>query len=279
MTVVSLDLAVRPYQQPGQVRIMTSGNPCTVPRCDYLAGDGYVCPTCVEQWEAHLANIAALVEDLELAERKAVRFSTSVGGSRSVDAPEPANMAAGYYLRRLHGELVAQIRFICETGHIRVPDLKARPGLPVEVAMALWLLPQSGRLAKLEEGQGAGLVTDLDQMIRDCLAVIDAPARRKFVTGCSCGDAVFAPAEKATARCRCGAEYDVEETYLKQMDIARDSLITIAEAAAASGVKEQTIKNRVNANRIEAHGKPRRVRYGDVLALAEEINDKKGRRA
>jgi len=79
--VVSLDLEAKPYANPQDVRIQLSGNPCRVPSCGYLAGDGYVCPTCVEEWEVHLGNVAALVEDLELAQIGRVKFGTREGNA------------------------------------------------------------------------------------------------------------------------------------------------------------------------------------------------------
>lgn len=40
MIPITLDLATRPYARPAEVKIMLSGNPCQVPGCGYLAGDG-----------------------------------------------------------------------------------------------------------------------------------------------------------------------------------------------------------------------------------------------
>lgn len=260
--VVNLDLEVRPYATPAPVRINTSGNPCRVPHCDMLAGDGYICPSCVESWEVNLGNITALVEDLEIAERKAVRFAPS-GGSSSGE-PEIANLAAGYYLDRLRNELVGQIRLICETGHIKVPELRDDT-----VAMSRWLLRQSARLPKMDEDEGWGLVHDLDQMMRDCLTVIDAPARRKYVLECgTCSLAVWARGDAETARCACGAEYDVAAEHEARMQVARDAWVTVDEATKASGTSPNTIKSWIRRGRIDVYGEPQRVRYGDVLDLA-----------
>ena len=173
---VNLDLAAKPYARPAEVRIMLSGNPCTVRSCGYLAGDGYVCPTCVEAWEVELGNVAVLVEDLGLSEinhvaremrvpvdkhdrllfadprRVAAADDQTVGPGvvefqKWASSVAPGNRAASYWLGRLRNELVGQIRFICETGHIKVPALGADT-----VAMSRWLLRQSGRLSKLAEG-------------------------------------------------------------------------------------------------------------------------------
>lgn len=277
--VVNLDLEVRPYATPAPVRINTSGNPCRVPHCDMLAGDGYICPSCVESWEVNLGNITALVEDLEIAERKAVRFAPS-GGSSSGE-PEIANLAAGYWLGRLRNELVGQIRLICETGHIKVPELRDNT-----VAMSRWLLRQSARLPKMGEDEGWGLVHDLDQMVRDCLTVIDAPARRKYVLECeTCSLAVWARGDAETARCACGAEYDVAAEHEARMMVARDYLVTIDEAAAMAKVRAGTIRQWIARGRVQQHGTKevdilrdnqfvvRRevalVKYGDVVKMAE----------
>jgi len=85
-----LDLAAKPYAAPSlDVKIALSGNPCRVPSCDYLAGDGFVCPTCVEEWEVHLGNVTALVEDLELAQVGRVRFGNREGNAVVSSPPNP----------------------------------------------------------------------------------------------------------------------------------------------------------------------------------------------
>jgi len=283
--VVSLDLEARPYANPSlDVKIALSGNPCRVPSCGYLAGDGYVCPSCVEEWEVHLGNVAALVEDLEVAQRKQARFGTREGNAlvangrttsetrhlhtrhpNHAEPPMPVDLTASYWLDRLRNELVGQIRLICDVNSIDVPKLETT------VAMSRWLLGQSGRIAYLPEQDGWGLVHDLDQTYRDCVNTIDAPARRKYVKVCDCGLSVWARDEKA--RCACGRVYDVAGEYDARMVIARDSWVTIREAANAGAAKEDTIKKWIRRGKIDAHGDPQRVRYGCVLDLAASAKD------
>lgn len=254
-----------------QVAFMVTGdgNPCTVARCERRAGDGFVCAQCVEEWETCLGDIPALVEDLGIAEQKRVRFAPA-GGSNS-GAPDPANWTAGYYLQRLTNELVGQIKFICETGHIAIPALGADT-----VAMSRWLLRQSRRISYLPEGEGAGLVQDLTQMYIDCVSVIEAPSRRKYVRECkSCGLGVWARQDADKARCACGIEYDPEAEYEARMVIARDAWVTVDEAHKASGTKLDTIKKWIKRGRLDSMGAdPQRVRYGDVLDRAAGAKEK-----
>ena len=266
--VVSLDLEAKPYANPQQVRIQLSGNPCRVPSCGYLAGDAYVCPSCVEAWECDLGNVAAMVEDLGIAERKQARFSDGGAGGQNQAQPMPADLRAGYWQHRLRGELVGQIRLICESGHIKTPELRDDT-----VAMSRWLLRQAGRVAYLPEQDGYGLVHDLAQMMADCTQAIDAPARRKYVRVCEdCGLGVWARDEKA--RCACGREYDAAAEYEARMVIARDAWVTIREASDASGAKVDTIKKWIRRNKLDAHGTdPLRVMYGTVLDLTCESKE------
>ena len=284
---VDLDLAARPYARPSlDVRIQLSGNPCRVPACDYLAGDGYICPTCVESWEVQLGNVAALVEDLELAMRKQVRFGTREGNALETSGKMtsetrhmhsrkpnhtsiaiPFDLTAAYWLDRLHNELVGQIRLICDVTHLRFP---ASSGT---IPMSRWLLGESARLPYLPEQDGWGLVHDLDQTYKDCVSAIDAPARKKYVRVCTCGLAVWATREKA--RCACGIEYDVEAEHEARMEVARESLVPVTEACDASGVKYDTLKKWIRRGRIVVYGKePQRVRYGDVLILMSNAKEK-----
>jgi len=261
-----------------------------------------VCPSCVEEWEVHLGNVTVLVEDLELAQRKQAKFSDG-GGSRSkpdkniplddddrilfADAkmPVPAddqtvgpgkipyaawasrvaldNRTASYWLDRLRNELVGQIRLICEVNALDVPELATT------VAMSRWLLGQAGRIPVLPEQDGWGMVHDLDQMYRDCVDTIDAPKRHKYVKVCDCGLSVWARHDASETRCACGLKYDVATEHEARMVIARDSWVTIREAAGASGAKENTVWKWTYRKRLETHGtEPQRVRYGDVLDLA-----------
>jgi Domain of unknown function (DUF1922) len=297
-----LDLIAKPYANPSlDVKIALSGNPCRVPSCDYLAGDGFVCPTCVEEWEVHLGNVAALVEDLEVAARKQVKFGGRGGNPYTVpvrsaididwtterhiqpshmartDQPMPSDPRASYWLNRLHNELVGQVRLICDTNHIDVPKLGTT------VAMSLWLLGQAGQLPVLPEQDGWGLVHDLGQVYRDCVDTIDAPKRHKYVRVCECGLSLWAKHDATTAKCACGHVYDVAAEHAARIDKARDRLVTIDEAATLSGAKRGTIRQWINRGRIEAQGKRwveilraedvfvRRevaiVRYGDVANL------------
>jgi len=297
-----LDLIAKPYANPSlDVKIALSGNPCRVPSCGYLAGDGYVCPSCVEEWEVHLGNVAALVEDLEVAARKQVKFGGRGGNPYTVpvrsaididwtterhiqpshmartDQPMPSDPRASYWLDRLRNELVGQIRLICDVNSIDVPELGTT------VAMSLWLLGQSARIPVLPEQDGWGLVHDLDQVYRDCVDTIDAPKRHKYVRVCECGLSLWAKHDATTAKCACGHVYDVAAEHAARIDKARDRLVTIDEAATLSGAKCGTIRQWINRGRIEAQGKRwveilrgedvfvRRevaiVRYGDVANL------------
>jgi len=299
-----LDLKAQPYAIPQEVKFWLSGNPCLVPGCGYLAGDGYVCPSCVEEWEVHLGDVVVLVEDLEVAQRKQAKFGDG-GGSRSKPdknipldkrdrilfadekMPVPAddqtvgpgkvefekwaarvaldNRTASYWLDRIRSELVGQIRLICDTCHLEVPKLVKT------VAMSRWLLGQAARIPVLPEQDGWGMIHDLDQVYRDCVDAIDAPQRRKYVKVCDCGLSVWARGEKA--RCACGKVYDVEDEYNQRIDDARDYLVTLREAATLAKIPLNTVRSWANParGRLEVrvdHKGERVVRFGDVADLA-----------
>jgi hypothetical protein len=282
---VSLDLEARPYAIAQHVQFILSGNPCRVPSCEYLAGDAFICPSCVEEWEVHLGNMTALVEDLEVAQRKQVRFGTREGNALAsngkmtsetrhmhtrhpshTEPPMPVDLTAGYWLTRLHAELVGQIRLICDVCSLDVP------ALTTTVAMSRWLLGQTARLPLLPESDGWGLVHDLDQVYRDAVQAIDAPARKKYVRVCDCGLAVWSSRE--TARCACGAEYDVAAEHEARVEVARDYLVTISEAAALAHIPMRTVRNWIDPKRgskLEVKGTRegvQLVRFGDVADLA-----------
>lgn len=279
-----------------QSTLMTTGdgNPCMVAHCQRRAGDGYVCAQCVEDWETCLGDVAALVEDLRIAARKQVRFGTREGNATEgggttdwtetrhlhtrhpnhTENPTPVDLRAADRLAELGNELVGQVRLICDTQGIEVPAL----GSDV-VAMSRWLLGQSSRLPYLPEQDGAGMVADLTKVYLAGVAAIDAPARKKYVTQCSCGLAVFAHGEAEKVTCACGIVYDVSGQYAERMKRAEDSLVTVLEATA-SGAKLDTIKKWIKRHQLMTVGAdPKRVRYGDVLVLATQARAAKGKTA
>jgi len=326
--IVSLDLEAKPYASPQEVKLWLSGNPCRVPSCGYLAGDGYVCPTCVEEWEVHLGNVTALVEDLELAQVGRVKFGNREGNAITSSPPNPMtwtenrrgarvkpgkgqdtsiplddddrilfadskmpvpaddqtvgpgkveyakwaarvaldNRRASYWLDRLRNELVGQIRLICDVCSIDVPELDTT------VAMSRWLLGQSARIPVLPEQDGWGMVHDLDQVYRDAVDAIDAPQRRKYVKVCDCGLSVWARGEKA--KCSCGKVYDVAKEHDARVEVARDYLVSVPDAARASGAKANTVYRWTYRGRLATHGSEQMVRYGDVLDLHAAAKEK-----
>jgi len=280
------------------------GNPCRVDHCQRRASDGYVCRQCVEDWETCLGDVASLVEDLQIAARKQVRFGTREGNAASTagkmydptdsesvqprhmhtrhpnhtEIPTPVDLRAADRLAELGNELVGQVRLICDTQSIDIPPLGADV-----VAMSRWLLRQAQRLPYLPEQDGAGLVQDLTKVYLAGVAALDAPARRKYVTGCSCGLAVFAHAEVDKVECACGIAYDVAEQHAARIKRAEDCLVTVIEAHRLSGAKVGTIHKWIKRNKLDQHGtlpiteahddgtvrttQQHAVRYGDVVAL------------
>jgi hypothetical protein len=293
LEVLDLQYALSGYHvdEKGQLQstIMTTGdgNPCMVAHCQRRAGDGFVCRQCVEDWETCLGDVAALVEDLQIAARKQVRFGTREGNPASstgqrydptdsesvqprhmhtrhpnhTEIPTPVDLRAADRLAELGNELVGQVRLICETNSIEVPPL----GSDV-VAMSRWLLGQSSRLPYLPEQDGAGMVADLTKVYLSGVSAIDAPARRKYVTGCPCGLAVFARGDVDKVDCACGISYDVSEQHAQRMKRAHDNLVTIDEAATLSGAKRGTIRQWINRGRIDTRGK----RWVEILR-AEDV--------
>lgn len=282
------------------------GNPCHVDHCQRRARDGYVCAQCVEDWETCLGDVASLVEDLQIAARKQVRFGTREGNAASTagkkydptdsesvqprhmhtrhpnhtEIPTPVDLRAADRLAELGNELVGQVRLICETQSIDIPALGADV-----VAMSRWLLRQAGRLPYLPEQDGAGMVADLTKVYLAGVAVLDTPARRKYVAECSCGLAVFARGEDDTITCACGIKYDVSKQHAERMKRAEDFLVTVPDAHRLSGAKVNTIRRWIKRDKLITHGtlpfaearddgtvrmrdQPV-VRFGDVMALQE----------
>ena len=57
----------RAWHRPGQVPIPDRGKTC---RCGRPAGDAFVCPTCIDCLEVHLANVPGLVVELDITAQR-----------------------------------------------------------------------------------------------------------------------------------------------------------------------------------------------------------------
>lgn len=304
--IISLDIAARPYATATQMRAQ-DGNPCRTAGCQRRAGDGYVCAQCVEQWEVHLGNVAAMIEDLDLAETKRTRFGGRTGNatvqpksaadidwtevralkarkSSKTELPEVANRRAGNLRRELHNELVGQVRAICETYDLEIPALGGDT-----VAISRWLLDGRSRYLSLMD-DGNGLVEDLDRVMARCMRAIDSPIRYGYVRQCSCGLAVWARAFDSIVTCACGKAYVVANEQAARIDKARGHRMTINEAAGLSGISKNTIRSWIRRGDLTTQGKALietrqsgpvsiwrevdTVRFGDVLDLGEALTEK-----
>ena len=308
---LDLEHASHNYYPDVQLMKVEAGEPCRV--CGRGAGNAFICRQCAEEWERHLGNVPSLLEDLDLAAQRRVRFGGSEGNPVAAtggydptradsvqprhlhtrkpshanrQAPidkiddtvrleavrkwinsGPGDLHAGEIVGEIRNELVGQVRAMCETFDLDVPDLGSDAA-----GMSRWLLTQADNIRLMDDADG--LIRDLDHAMQRGVMAIDAPQRPKYVTGCSCGLAVFAHLEDDKTTCACGITYDVAEQHAERMKRAADRLVTVAEATA-SGAKEDTIKKWIKRTKLETFGSdPKRVRYGDVLDLVSEMKEK-----
>ncbi|MGV8972235.1 MAG: hypothetical protein ACOH10_07920 [Rhodoglobus sp.] len=299
--IISLDMTHtshhyfnRDGSSKAQLMKVEAGYPCRV--CGRGAGDAYLCRQCAESWEVHLGNIPSIVEDLEVAAQRRVRFGGRDGNpaaatgtydptnSESVQPrhlhtrhphhtsnPMPVDLHSAAILAELQNELVGQARAMAETYNLDIPALGSDTA-----RISRWLLTQADHIRRMEDADG--LVRDLDRMMQRAVVAIDAPRRPKYVCQCTCTLAVWAPPGESVVACVCGAAYDVEDTRRKRILTAHDYLVSVREAHTLSGVSKNTIKSWIYRGELTIHGtrtddddgRTRAVvRFGDVVELNE----------
>lgn len=305
-TLVELDMQHASHQYAkAQVMKVEAGEPCRV--CGRGAGNAFICRQCAEEWEVHLGNVPSLLEDLTLAAQRRVRFggregnpTASTGGydptkyesvqPRHLHTRHPAHLNppmpdlhASAILGELQNELVGQVRAMCETFDLEIPDLGSDTA-----GMSRWLLTQADNIRLMDDADG--LIRDLDHAMQRGVMAIDAPQRPKYVCACaSCGLAVWAPPGATVVTCVCSKTYDVESTRQKRILTAHDYLVTVKEAHALSKAKVNTIKSWIHRGQLNVRGsrlveveavsstgvksvrlkEVQTVRYGDVVNLIE----------
>lgn len=289
----NLDLEHASHNYPDvQLMKVEAGEPCRV--CGRGAGNAFICRQCAEEWERHLGNVPSLLEDLDLAAQRRVRFGGSEGNPVAATGGYDPTRADSVQPRHLHtrkpshANRQAPIDKLDDTvkleavrkwinsgpgdlhagailGELRnelVGQVRAMcetfdldvPALGSDAAGMSRWLLTQADNIRLMD-DADGLIRDLDHAMQRGVLAIDAPQRPKYVCACaSCGLAVWAPPGETVVTCVCGKAYDVESTRTKRILTAHDYLVTVKEAHALSKAKVNTIKSWIHRGQLGVHG-------------------------
>lgn len=231
--------------------------------CAGVADDTTICRACTADLEQALAELPALVGDLESTLSR--QGGRSDGGSRAAEHPVPYDVRASGVLGDLRAVLVGWIRDLDDK-----PEHHPADNLE---AMARWLLARLSGIAThpAAEEIHREIFAAFD---RGCRA-IDNPPDRQFLGTCpTCSLAdIYARVGATGVICRdCGTAHEVTELRESLKARLDDRLVTAAEFARmraylGEAVDRDHIRRLVNVwatrGRITSHPGPR-YRFGEL---------------
>lgn len=296
----------RAWHRPGQVPMPDHGKTC---RCGRPAGDAFVCPTCIDYLEVHLADVPGLVVELDIAAQRRDRVritprtprqpaesarildgwpgfgdttdpemivTASLVASdaarrwlRILGATRPDKAAAAGALDALGTALVTAVRALLE------PLRRTWDGEDTMQAMSLWLLEHSASVGL--SPAGPDICADLARAHGRAWSVIDSAPELIDYGPCGiCGTRLAVPAGADHVQCLgCGATHMVEQLKQFRRDLAADQLGTTGELAEwtrilGTPVTDRTIRRWAEAGRITPRGS---VVCGGVTAPMYRVGD------
>ena len=279
---------------------MTEQRTCAVDGCDrpMPTGDNSTaCPTCWTRFERTIAEIPALVDDLNTAIARQARIALDAGytlrppddgsdddidpkrnlpGLRALRPPAatvtvarsavPYGIAASDAMRLLHATMWPWVREALEAHPTTyLPD-------PSTIGLSRALLRLCGWLQVHPDGASA--IDEIQYAVKEALRSIDLGPDRWYCGVCShdedgviCTEELYVHAGRHEVTCRtCGMTHDVAARRTAMLDAAEDTLLTLSEmtrALALTGAETVTRKQLEGWVR-----RGRLVRSGNAGAIA-----------
>lgn len=252
-----------------------------------------LCPGCIHHLEQALAEIPAIVDDLETTLTRQGATGQRDGG-RSATKPLPFDLTASGLLHELHRLLAGWVNEVrCSSDRL--------PRDAGTATLARWLQTRLPRLAQYPAA--TELADDIHRVVERSKWVIDRRPDRWYAGPCLTAgcvepdvhgrprptDLFVQPKAKRVLCRRCGASYDVAERRALLLAAAEDVLATATEIARAvtslAGVTVRAARvwqwahrGRLVAHSVDGQGHPL-YRVGDVIELLAAEQRKEASRA
>ena len=257
----------------------------TCQRCHRPLEDAVVCSRCWEAVTKDLAEIPALVSELDVTLAKQAVTGESFGRSSSTH-PLPVNAAALDASVALDEVLAGWVRLFAQdpppdpqnpaqdrpvrpSGYLRTPQS------PTAAHRAVWLLGRSERIR--HHDQAAYFLRAIGHAVGRIRLVVDLPPSRVYAGPCDdCRNDLYVTAGEAFVVCLCGARYDVHERRAWLRDSVEDMLAAAPEISRAlttldvpvteASIRGYAHRGQLSAKNTNHKGQPM-YRVGDVLDL------------
>lgn len=244
-----------------------SANTCPV--CERPVRGAVLCQFCTDEVWKCLTEVPVLLAELEVNATRQSKTAPRASGGRSAESPLPYGARASDAAKQLTDTLITWARAINPHG-AAFTALTAATHL-------------RGNILLVRQHQEAEKIYDQITRARShAMDVIDrppdlVPAGRcdaELEDGSSCPEILYGDPDRASVRCRCGAEHDMDRTWM--LEAARDQEWTAAEIGRVTpGVTGAMVRRYAQRGLIKSCGDrkigPNRViptyRVGDLLDL------------
>lgn len=274
---IELDYQAGSYRAPGQL----PKRPTDETR--YLSNDQ------IQHLTDILADIPALLEDLEIATTKNVRFPTRTIQGDGTEAAIMFNTSASYAAKQLRTVTVGAAIHLWN----RLVPAGIRHRLDNPTLAAEWLTGSLDRLALQPDAEQTA--RDITRAHNRAIRVIEHPQETRYLGECpKCHNDLEADEEATHIECPCGWAAPIDDVLAEALKLGDDLLFTDTELVGAIQVDGRNLtRDRINGwvrrRRLEPrtkvswwHGKlqvVRAYRLGDVRQLILELERRKDRKA
>ncbi|WP_157232896.1 hypothetical protein [Kibdelosporangium phytohabitans] len=233
---------------------------------------------CLDEITTCLTQIPDLLTELEVNATRQAKGGPRGYGSRSAETPLPYGLAASNLVTQITANLVRAATAVAP--YTWRPPLRYIPPPTTVDTATRWLLTHKDQIRHHPRGEK---LYDLITTARArALTVIDRPADlfpagqcgAELDDGTTCPEILYGDPDRATVRCRCGAQHDMDRTWM--LEAARDQAWTAAEIGRAiPDLTAAMVRGYANRRRLTACGSriigPGRAipiyRVGDLLDI------------
>lgn len=233
---------------------------------------------CVAEIVKCLNEIPGLLDELEVNATRQSKTMARATGGRSAETPLPYGLAASDAIRQLTHTLVTWASAVAAYAW-RPPLRYVEPPNTARTATR-WLLAHVNELR--QHAMGEKIYDQITRARAHAIDLIDRPpdlipagrCDAELEDGTLCPEILYGDPDRATVRCRCGAQHEMDRTWM--LEAARDQVWTAAEIGRVTpGVTAAMVRRYAHRGLLQSCGERQiganrtipEYRVGDLLDL------------
>jgi hypothetical protein len=239
------------------------------PVCERPVTGAVLCPFCTNEILKALADVPMLLAELDITATRQAKVAPRASGGRSAETPLPYGARASDAIRQFTSVLLLWAGAINPQG-LTFTALTAAAHLRIHIN----LVRQHGMAEKIYDQVTSARAHAFEVIDRDPDLVPAGECGAELADGDTCTEILYGDPDRATVKCRCGAQYDMDRTWM--LTAAREQQWTAAEIGRVTpGVTASMVRDYARRGLVKACGErkigPSRTipvyRVGDLLDL------------